>query len=89
MPRAHRDRTRSVGLPNRRARCAAPPRAASTRDAAPFDASLETILFGLERRLAIVDGRIVAVSPSDRWLTLSSTSSTSSTPRTSSTLRTL
>ena len=25
----------------------------------PFDASLETILFGLERRLAIVDGRIV------------------------------
>jgi hypothetical protein len=27
----------------------------------PFDASLETILYGADRKLAIVDGRIVGV----------------------------
>jgi general secretion pathway protein B len=36
-----------------------PPRLRPPEVALPFDASLQTILFGPERRLAIVDGRIV------------------------------
>ena len=71
--RRHRRRRRQ-SLPRRRFRAVArpnePPPASDGRRAVqepprppevalPFDASLQTILFGPERRLAIVDGRIV------------------------------
>lgn len=43
-----------------------PPRASKPEPVLPFDASLETILYSADRKLAIIDGRIVGVGDTVR-----------------------